>query len=80
MKNIAIEFSFEILDSAAHEMRLKQHFSLVVGEESYRPVEVKVLETEAWKDEWWLEGYRMGRCVPCWSLLFRKMLIVMACC
>jgi hypothetical protein len=60
-KNIAIEFSFEILDSAAHEMRPKQNFSLVVGEESYRPVEVKVLESDSWKDEHWLEGYRDGQ-------------------
>jgi hypothetical protein len=60
-KNIAIEFSFEILDAAAHEMRPKQNFSLVVGEESYRPVEVKVLESDSWKDEHWLEGYRDGQ-------------------
>nr|WP_246231621.1 FtsX-like permease family protein [Sporosarcina jiandibaonis] len=60
-KNIAIEFSFEVLDSMTHEMRPKQNFSLVVGEESYRPVEVKVLESDSWKDEHWLEGYRDGQ-------------------
>ena len=42
-------------------MRPKQNFSLLVGEETYRPVKVEVLETEAWKDERWLEGYRDGK-------------------
>ena len=61
MKNIAIEFTFEILDSMTYGMRPQHHFSLLVGEESYRPSKVTVLESEAWDDEQWLNGYRDGK-------------------
>ena len=61
MKNIAIEFTFEILDNSSYEMQPKHNFSLLVGEETYRPVKVEVLETEAWIEERQLNGYRGGK-------------------
>ncbi|WP_172372276.1 ABC transporter permease [Sporosarcina jiandibaonis] len=61
LKNIAIEFTFEILDSATYGMQPQHHFSLLVGEESYSPSKVTVLESVAWDDEQWLNGYRDGK-------------------
>ncbi|PAV29716.1 hypothetical protein CIL05_10110 [Virgibacillus profundi] len=60
MQNIGIEFTFEILDSMTYGIRPKQHFTLLVGEETYYPVEVEVLEAQGWRDERWLEGHRDG--------------------
>ncbi|MFS0674911.1 FtsX-like permease family protein [Ornithinibacillus sp. 179-J 7C1 HS] len=60
MKNIAIEYSFEILDSATYEMRPKKDFSLIVDESTFLPEDIKVLDAEAWEEEQWLKGYHGG--------------------
>lgn len=61
MKNIGIEFTFEILDTTAYEMLPKRDFSLLDGEESYRPTTFSVIEAIAWEDERILRGYRGGK-------------------
>lgn len=61
MKHISIEFIFEVLDSASYEMRLKQHFSLLVGEESYDLTDFNLIEEVAWENEKWLHGYHDGK-------------------
>jgi hypothetical protein len=60
MKNVAIELSFEILENTLYEMKLNRSFSLLVGEETYRPVDTTVLEAEGW-DEENLNGYLGGK-------------------
>lgn len=60
MKNLAIELSFEILENTLYEMKLDKSFSLLIGEETYRPVDTTVLEAEGW-DEEYLNGYLGGK-------------------
>nr|WP_246187613.1 ABC transporter permease [Ornithinibacillus caprae] len=61
MKNIAIEFNFEIRDTMSYHMRPDHHFTLIDGEESYHPVDIKIIETIGWEDEQWLHGIQDGR-------------------
>lgn len=61
MRNVAVEISFEILDGMVYGMKLKRDFTLQVDEETYRPVEVTVLEAKGWEDENWLYGNKDGK-------------------
>lgn len=61
MKNISIEFTFEILDTFAYEMQPKQNFSIVIDNEKYIPNKVTIIESEAWEEEKWLNGYKDGK-------------------
>lgn len=61
MRNIAIEYTFEIFENAAYKMQPRRSFTLVDGEDSYRPVEFTVLEAEGWEDERWLNGVQDGK-------------------
>lgn len=61
MKNIGIEFTFEILDTMKYEMFPKHDFSIIAGEESYRPTNFSVIEAIAWENEQQLNGYRGGK-------------------
>ena len=61
MKNIAIEFTYEILENTWYDMRPKNDFSLLVGEESYRPVDFSLIEEVGWENERWLHGTEDGK-------------------
>lgn len=60
MKNIAIEFTFEILDSSAYEMNPEQNFLLLDGDETYKPEQVEILESVG-LDEGYLRGVADGK-------------------
>lgn len=61
MKAVAIEFTFEIRDSAGYDIQPKRNFTLINGEESYSPEKVTILEVEGWENEEWLLGYEDGK-------------------
>lgn len=61
MKNIAIEYTFEILDNATYEILPIHHFNILVGPDSYKPVEVTIIEAIAWKNDRLLEGDHGGK-------------------
>ncbi|WP_053075152.1 FtsX-like permease family protein [Ornithinibacillus californiensis] len=59
MKNIAIEFTFEVLDDSpfsVYQMLPEIQFTIVVDEEKYYPENVTILEVEGWDEEKWLNG------------------------
>ncbi|WP_052360753.1 ABC transporter permease [Oceanobacillus manasiensis] len=61
MKNIAIEFTFEVRDTMTYDMRPKIHFSILDGEEPYKPVSLRVIEAEGWENERLLHGIHDGK-------------------
>lgn len=61
MRNVAIEFTFEILDNYTYAMGLKKNFVLLIDQAYYFPSEVTVLESKGWEEERWLKGSRDGQ-------------------
>ncbi|QFT89682.1 FtsX-like permease family protein [Bacillus sp. THAF10] len=62
MKNIAIEFSFEILEEhTLYAMTLKRDFLIIAEGEKYWPVEVTVLEAKGWDEKELLWGNKDGK-------------------
>jgi ABC-type lipoprotein release transport system permease subunit len=60
MKNIAIEFTFDILDNMSYDVRPDRSFSLLTDEEEFQPTDVIMLEAKEWEDAQWLRGHRGG--------------------
>lgn len=61
MKTISIQFTFEVLAVEVHEMRPKHNFTLLVGDETYRPENVNILESVGLEENRWLYGGQDGK-------------------
>jgi hypothetical protein len=61
MKNVAFEFTIEILDSSKFGLMPMSHFTLIDGEETFSPTEYTVLEALGWKRETNLYGSEGGK-------------------
>lgn len=56
IKNISIEFTFEVLDHSSYKMRPERAFTILADEEMYYPENVTILEVEDLDEEKWLKG------------------------
>lgn len=61
MKNLAFEFTFDILDSDTYALLPMRDFTIVSGEESFSPIEYNVIESEGWVRELNLYGSEGGK-------------------